>query len=176
MFFCEHRGRKTKSTRARYSHSSILGIVWRILGWTPFGLLKFFLSLILVLQWQRINFQLGVEMSPLSILRNPRWRPKAIADGGHLGFLKTLNGDISTPSWKLILGPCTSRIKQEKNFIRPKGVQRKKAPSLPDYDTSYGPGTYHGEPVTAKIYFTWKIHNNNCIICVFECKFCTSEV
>ena len=132
VFFCEHRGRKTKSTRARYSHSSILGIVWRILGWTPFGLLKFFLSLILVLQWQRINFQLGVEMSPLSILRNPRWRPIAIADGGHLGFLKTLNGDISTPSWKLILGPCTSRIKQEKNFIRPKGVQRKKAPSLPD--------------------------------------------
>ena len=40
----------------------------------------------------------------------------------HLGFLKSLNGDKCTPSWKLILGHCTTRIKWEKNFNRQKWV------------------------------------------------------
>jgi len=90
--------------------------------------------LILEVQGPRINFQLGVEMSPLSVLRNPRWPPSAMALGRHLGFLKMLNGDISTPSWKLILCHCNTRIKLKKNFNRPKGVQPRILQTMPNMD------------------------------------------
>ena len=62
--------------------------------------------------------RVGVVLSPLSNLKNPRWRLFLCWIGRHLGFLKMLKGERSTPTLGCFIRPYTTTIHKEKNFIK----------------------------------------------------------